>query len=104
MIERIPHCIGHGLGPFLECLPRTVHSARDELLRNAVCTHCTPLVMVSGMAVDQPELRDVTELYVLSYLLRVQVAVVVYDGHGLGMAMVQLSGSLCREKEVFVDE
>ena len=60
--------------------------------------------MVAIMAVHQPQLGDVAELDVLGNLLRNEVAVIVYDGHVLGTAVVQLSRKVVGEHEIFVDE
>ena len=104
VIERVPHQVRHGLGPFLEGLPRTVLSPGQVILGNPVRPHRTPLVMVSVMAVDQPELGDVAELDVLSDLLRNKMAMVIDDRHLLSAAVVKLPRSLRGQHEILVDK
>ena len=103
MVERVPHSVRNGLRPFFEGLPGAL-VAGDVLLRNSVAAHCTPFVMVSVMSVDQPELGDVAELDVLGYLLRHQVAVVVYDWQAFRAAVEQLPGCPVGKHKVFVNE
>ena len=104
VVQGVPHSIGNGLGPFLEGLPGAVLAAGEVILANAVGTHGTPLIVVSVVAVHQPELRDVTELDILRYLLRHQVAVIVNDGHLFRVLMVQFLGGLRLEHEIRVDK
>ena len=102
VVQGVPHGVGNGLGPLLEGLPGAVLAAGEIVLGNAVAAHRTPFIMVAVVAVHQPQLGDVTELDVFRYLLRHQVAVVVDDGHTLGMLVVQLPGGLRLEHEIFV--
>ena len=60
--------------------------------------------MVPVVAVHQPELGDVAELYVLGNLLRHQVAVIVDYRHALGVLVIKLPGSLALKHEIIVDE
>ena len=56
------------------------------------------------MAVHQPQLGYVAELYVLGNLLRHKMAMVINDGHVLGAAMVKLPGGVVGKQEIGVDE
>ncbi len=60
--------------------------------------------MVAVVTVHQPELGDVAELDVLGDLLRHEVAVIVDDGHLLGVLVVELPGGLRLEHEIGVDK
>ena len=104
VVERVTHGVGNGLGPFLEGFPGGLGAAGEVFLGDAVCTHGSPLVVVSVVAIHKPELGDITELDVLCNLLGHQVAVIVDDGHVLCMLMIEFACSLCLQHEVFVDE
>ena len=56
------------------------------------------------MVPSEPQLGDVTELVIVGYHLRYQVAVVVDDGHSLSTLMVQLAGGIGLKHEIFVDK
>ena len=71
--------------------------ACDVLLVNAVCTHLTPLVVVTA----EEEVKGVSELVVLRDHLGAEMTVIVDDGQILHL-LVELSRSLCFEQEVFV--
>ncbi len=85
VIERVTHAVGHGLGPFLELVPVGC-VAGYVFLGYSVGAQCAPFVMVSA----KPQLGYGTELVVTGYLLRVEVAVVVYDRQFLCMIMKQM--------------
>ena len=74
--------------------------AGDEIFVYAVRAHLAPFVVVAA----EPHLRDVLPALVRGDLGRRQVAVVVDDGHVLGVAVVEFPRGLGREKKVVVDE
>ena len=88
VVERVAHGVRNSLGPLLKGLPGRVLAAGEVILAHAVGTHGTPLIVVSVVTVHQPQLGNVTELDVFRNLLRHQVAVIVDDGHVLGMLVV----------------
>ncbi len=88
VVERVAHRVRHGLRPLLESLPGAVLPAGEIVLRHAVGPHRPPLVVVSVVPVDEPELRDVAELDVLRDLLRHKMAVIVDDRHLLGVPVI----------------
>ena len=88
MVERVTHCIGHGLRPLLELLPiRRI--ARAVALGNAIRAHSTPLIVVAR----KPDFREVAELMVRSYIFGVEVTMVVDDRH---LSCVVVVKTLCR--------
>ena len=92
VIERVADGLLQGLCPLLELL--TIRCiAGDVVLIYAVGAHLTPLVVVAA----QPYLGNVVELSVLGNLLGIDVAVVIYDGHALGILMEQLLGCFRRK-------
>ena len=99
VVQRVTHGIRDCLGPFLELLVAAA-AAGDELLRDTVPSHCTPLVVVSS----KPDLGQVLETVVAGYLLRLEVAVIVDDRHLLRTLMVELAGIAIGEHEIVVDE
>ena len=76
VVERVADELRKRLRPFLEFLA-VAGVAGDVALLNPVGTHLTPFVVIAA----QPYLSDVVELAVLVDLLRIDVAVVVHDGH-----------------------
>jgi hypothetical protein len=85
MIKRVTHAVGHGLSPLLEFVPiRSVTG--NELLRDTVGTQSTPLIVVTA----KPQLCYGTEFVILSYLLRIKMAVIIYDWQSLCMVMKQM--------------
>ena len=98
MIERVAKGIGDGLGPFLEFLPIRCVGTCAVAFGHSVGAHGAPFVMVS----TQPKLGDTAELMVFGYHLRNQMAMVVDDGHLLGVVVIKVLSCLGREQEVFV--
>ena len=72
--------------------------AADELLIHAVGEHDAPLIVVAA----QHQFADVGELIVLVNHARGEVAVVIVDGHALGVVMIQLFGDIVGEQEILV--
>ena len=85
--------------PFAELVPVRCVTG-DELLGHTVGAQGTPFVMVS----TQPEFGDGTELMVLGYLLRVKMAVIVYDRQFLCMIVVQVYCGLTLQKEILMNK
>ena len=104
VVERVTESIRHGFSPLFEGLPGVVLSSGKIIFADTVGAHGTPFIMVAVMPVHQPELGDVAELDVLGNLLRHQMAMVIDDGHVLGMLVIKLPGSLALKHEIFVDK
>ena len=99
MIERVSNEHRHRFSPLLELFTiRLV--ACDVLLRYAVCSHLTPLIMVSA----EPYLENVVELSVLCDFLRIDMAVVVEDRCILGVCVVELDRCRVLQHEILVHE
>ena len=99
VVDGVAHQGGHNGGEALEFLLEG-GLAGDVLLGHAAGAHHPPLVVVAG----QPGLANVGELLVLVNLLGIQVAVVVEDGHALGILMIEPAGRLAVEQKVIGDE
>ena len=99
VIQWISHCIRHCLSPFLEFFVAVAASC-DEFLRNAVTSHCSPLVVVAS----KPHFSQVSELIVVRNHLRNQVTVVVDDRHLFCALMVEFAGEIICEHEIVIDE
>ena len=99
MVDGVAHQGGHHGGEALEFLLEG-GLAGDVLLGHTAGAHHPPLVVVAG----QPGLANVGELLVLVNLLGIQVAVVVEDGHALGIFMIEPAGRLAVEQKVIGDE
>ncbi len=104
VIEGVTEGVRHSLRPLFEGLPGVVLSSGKIIFADTVGAHGTPFIMVAVMPVHQPELGDVAELDVLGNLLRHQMAMVIDDGHVLGMLVIKLPGSLALKHEIFVDK
>ena len=97
MIERVTHRVRHSLGPLLELLPiRRI--TRAETLLDAICSHGTPLIVVT----IEPYLGKVTETVVRSHILRIEVTVVVDNGHLRRMVVIQTLGRRALQQEIGV--
>ena len=77
MIQRIAEGIWHSLSPFLEFLPIRCVCTGAVFFIYAVCSHCTPLVMVAS----KPQLSNALELVVLSNHFRNKVTMIIDDRH-----------------------
>ena len=99
VVDGVAHQGRHHGGEALEFLLEG-GLAGDVLLGHAAGAHHPPLIVVAG----QPGLANVGELLVLVNLLGIQVAVVVKDGHVLGILMVQPAGRLAVEQKVVSNE
>ena len=100
MIQRVTQRIGNGLGPLLKLLPVRGILAGDVFLLDTVSTHGTPLIVVA----TQPQLGDTLEAVVVGHHLRIQVTVIVNDGHLSRMVVKQVLCYLVVEHEVLVIE
>ena len=99
VIKRISHGIRNGFRPFFELFIAPAWS-RDEFFRDAVASQSSPFVVVTS----KPYFCKVLELIVVSYHLRIEVAVVVYDRHMLSTFVIEFAGIFIRQHEVIVDE
>ena len=84
MIQGVADEIGNGLGPFLEFLGGRSLTG-DVIFGNAAGTHGAPLVVVTA----QPDLGNGIIMLVLIDFHGVDVAVVIDDGHFLGVGVVE---------------
>ena len=99
VVDGVAHQGRHHGGEALEFLPEGT-GTRHIFLRYAAGAHHPPFVVVAG----QPGLANVGELLVFVNLLGIQVAVVVKDGHVLGILMVQPAGRFAVEQKVVSNE
>ncbi len=83
MVHRVADCFRESFGKFLELLP-VACAARDGVFRHAVRADHAPFVMVAA----EPYLGNVVEFAVFRDFLRINMAVVVDDGHVLGVLVV----------------
>ena len=97
MVQGVAHRPGKGFGKGLELFPVGA-VAGDVSFVHAVPADHPPLVVVAA----QPHLGDVVEAFVFSDLPGVDVTVVVHNGHGLGVLVVQGFGGFAGEQEVLV--
>jgi hypothetical protein len=56
------------------------------------------------MVTRKPDLRQAPEFYILCDLPRVQVAVVIDNGHFTGIIMVQPDGCFALQQEILIEE
>ena len=91
---------GHfqGLGKLAQPLHRR-GVLGDVLLADAIGAHDPPLIVVAKVGAvrlpaTQPNLHDVVEAAVLVNFLGGNVAVIVHQGHGLGVVVEQMLGGL----------
>ena len=95
VVQGVANQVGHGLGPLLKFFGGG-GVAGDVVLGHAAGAHGPPLVVVAA----QPDLRNGVVALVLVDFLGVDVAVIVDDGHGLGMLMIELSGRFRFQQKV----
>ena len=99
VVDGVAHQGRHHGGEALEFLLEG-GLAGDVLLGHAAGAHHPPFVVVAG----QPGLTNVRKLLVFVNLLGIQVAVVVKDGHVLGIFMIEPAGRLAVEQKVVSNE
>ena len=92
--HRVSNGPGQGFGKLFELLP-TGALPGDKILLHTVPPHQPPLVVVSS----QPHLGQVVEPPVLPNLFGVNVAVVVRNGHPLGILVVEFLAGLRVQQE-----
>ena len=97
VVQRVADQTRQDGGERAEFLTR-VGISGDELLRDAVPAHLAPLVVVAA----EPYLGDVVEPAVLGDLLRVDVAVVVDDGHLRRNIVVEMAGGRSRQQKICI--
>ena len=95
VVDGISHQGGHDFRKVVELLPEG-RRAGHILFRHAAGPHDAPLVVVAG----QPGLSQVGELLVLVDLLGIEMAVIVEDGHVLGVLIVEAASGFAAEQEV----
>ena len=97
VIERVAHRIGYGLGPLLKLLPvRCI--TRAVTLRHAICTHGTPLIVIA----IEPYLRKRAETVIRGYILGIEMAVVIDNGHLRRMVVIEALGRRALQQEIRV--
>ena len=84
VVKRIPHTVGHGLGPFLEFFPVCSVFPRAVTLLYPVGAHGAPFVMVPF----KPYFREILELMVRGHILGIKMAVVIYDRQPCRIVMI----------------
>jgi hypothetical protein len=99
VVERIAQGVRDRPRPGHELVIR-LGIAGAELLVHPVGAHGPPLVVVAC----QPEVIQVVKGAVGGQVLGGQVAVVVVDGHRLGVVVVELARHIAGQQEVIVDE
>ena len=95
MVDGVADELGHDLGKGVELLAAG-GGAGDLLLGDAAGTHDAPLVVVAA----QPGVGDVVHADIIKDLLGIQMAVVVEDGHFLGVLVVEPAGRLSVEEKI----
>ena len=99
VIERVADGKRERLRPFLELLA-VGRVAGDEPLVHARRAHQPPFIVVAA----QPDLRDVLESAILIDLLRIEMAVVVDDGHECCEVVVKVLCRIGGQQKVLVHE
>ena len=99
VVQRIANCLADNLRPLAELLV-VARAAGDVVFIHARAAHQAPLVVVAA----QPDLRDVLEALVFPNFLGADVAVVVDDGAGRGIVVVELARRLGVQQEILIHE
>ena len=97
VIQRVPDSHGNALGVGQELLI-VVSVAANQALVHAHGAHVAPLVMVAA----KEQLGDVFKLNIFRNFTRAQVAMIINDGHFLGILVIQLFRRIGGEKEILV--
>ena len=84
VVERVADKLWHRFSPCLEFLAVGGVIARNVLLVHAVGADLAPLVMIAA----QPYLGDIVKFSVLVDFLRIDVTVIIDDGHVFGKVVV----------------
>ena len=91
LVEWITVCAFHSMNVGKKLVIR-LSIPRDQTLLHAICTHETPLVVVTRPLIANPKPSEVIETLVLANLLGIQMAMVIDNGHVLGMVVIELAG------------
>ena len=99
VVQRIADCLADNLRPLAELLV-VARAAGNVVFIHARAAHQAPLVVVTA----QPNLGDVLEALVFPNFLGADVAVVVDDGAGRGIVVVELARRLGVQQEILIHE
>ena len=99
VVQRIADCLADNFRPLAELLV-VARAAGNVVFIHARAAHQAPLVVVAA----QPDLRDVLEALVFPNFLGADVAVVVDDGAGRGIVVVELARRLGVQQEILIHE
>ena len=101
VVERVTDELRKGLCPHLELLAVRLISG-DVLLRYAVDTHLSPLVVVTDWWLSEPYLVDVIVALIRCDVLRIDMTVVIENRCLLCDLVIELLRYIGREQEVLV--
>ncbi|MBA7705172.1 hypothetical protein ES703_113996 [subsurface metagenome] len=97
VVKRISQSIWNGLCPFFELFV-IAGIAGAEPFADAVGSHRPPFVMVAV----EPGLGEIVKLMVDGYLLDRQMAVIIINGHFLGVFVVKSLCRFCLQEKIFI--
>ena len=99
VVKGIAKSVGNGAGPCQEFV-KVGSVAGAEVFGHSIGTHGAPLVVIAF----EPDLEQIIEAAIFGDVFRPKVTVVIDDGLGFGVIVVELLSFPGMEKKIFVDE